>query len=298
MKSAQKNEVNWRFGDRNYCFQEGALVMGILNVTPDSFSDGGQWSQVDAAVAHAERLIAEGADLIDVGGESTRPGSEPVLLADELSRVIPVVRELVARTDIPMSIDTCKAEVARQALAEGAAIVNDISGLRDPAMVQVCAESDCGVVVMHMKGVPKTMQAAPDYDDVVSEVQAFFRERLATLTAAGIAAERLCWDPGIGFGKRLEDNLALLRATRELAIGGRPVMIGLSRKSFLGALVGETEMEVRNAATVALTARTRELGGLVHRVHEVKPNREALRMVEVLGRRPTQPAREKPADYQ
>ena len=256
--------------------------MGILNVTPDSFSDGGQWSQTEVAIEHAHRLIAEGADMIDVGGESTRPGSDAVSLDDELARVIPVIEGLASQTAVPISVDTCKAEVARQALQAGAAIVNDISGLRDPAMIEVCAESDCGIVVMHMKGVPKTMQAAPHYGNVVSDVQDFFRERLESLGKAGIAAERLCWDPGIGFGKRLEDNLNLLRATGELGVGGRPVMIGLSRKSFLGALLGESEMLARDWPTVALTAWTREEGGLVHRVHEVRPNREALRMMEAL----------------
>ena len=257
--------------------------MGILNVTPDSFSDGGRWSHADAALAHADRLIAEGADLIDVGGESSRPGSDPVSLEDELARVVPVVRVLAERSSIPISVDTCKAEVARQALEAGARVVNDISGLRDPAMVEVCAGSDCGVVVMHMRGIPKTMQAAPDYEDVVVEVRDFFAERFQTLTAAGIAPERLCWDPGIGFGKRLEDNLTLLRATGEMAVAGRPVMIGLSRKSFFAKILGEPELEARDWPTVALTAWTRELGGLVHRVHEVKPNREALRMVEAIA---------------
>ena len=282
MRSKQKNEVTWQVASQKYDFQSGALVMGILNVTPDSFSDGGRWSQADAALRHATQLIEDGADLIDVGGESTRPGSEPVSLEDELTRVIPVVKALVAQSPVPISVDTCKAEVARQALAEGATIVNDISGLRDPAMVAVCAQSDCGIVVMHMQGLPKTMQAAPEYNDVVSEVTDFFHERLETLTSAGIAAERLCWDPGIGFGKRVEDNIALLRATGELSVGARPVMIGLSRKSFLAKILNETALDSRNWPTVALTAWTRELGGLVHRVHDVKPNREALRMIEAI----------------
>lgn len=257
--------------------------MGILNVTPDSFSDGGRWTQATSAVFHARRLIEEGADIIDVGGESTRPGSDSVSLEDELERVIPVIEALATDSPVPISVDTCKAEVARRALAAGASIVNDISGLRDPAMVQVCAESDCGVVVMHMKGIPKTMQAAPNYEDVVAEVQSFFAERLQTLSEAGIAAERLCWDAGIGFGKRLEDNLVLLRETAKLAVGGRPVMVGLSRKSFLGTLLDEPQMTSRDWPTVALTAWTREKGALVHRVHEVQPNREAIRMVEALS---------------
>lgn len=282
MRSKQKKEVKWRLSGQEFLLGERALVMGILNVTPDSFSDGGKWSRTDAAVARAEEMIEEGADLIDVGGESTRPGSEAVRLEDELARVIPVIEALAPRSDVLISVDTCKAEVARQALAAGAAVVNDISGLRDPAMVEVCQESDCGVVVMHMKGVPKTMQAAPHYEDVVLEVQNFFRERLQTLTEAGIAPQRLCWDPGIGFGKRLEDNVALLKATGELSIGDRPVMIGLSRKSFLAKLLGEPELSARDWPTVGLTAWTRQLGGLIHRVHEVRPNRDAIRMIEAI----------------
>ena len=256
--------------------------MGILNVIPDSFSDGGKWSRQEAALAHARQSVAEGAQINDVGGESTRPGSEAVAIEDELMRVIPVIAELVKECSVPISVDTCKAEVARQALSVGASIVNDISGLRDPEMIRVCAESDCGVVVMHMKGTPKTMQAAPSYEDVVAEVSAFFVERLETLSLAGIASERLCWDAGIGFGKRLEDNVALLQASGELGVGGRPLMVGLSRKSFLAKLLEEGEMSARDWPTVALSAWTRELGALVHRVHEVQPNREAIRMVEAL----------------
>lgn len=284
VRSKQKNVSPWQVSDRRYDFREGALVMGILNVTPDSFSDGGKWSRCEAAIARAREMIAEGADLIDVGGESSRPGSDAVALKDELERVIPVIAALAKKSPVPISVDTCKSEVARQALAAGATIVNDISGLRDPGMVKVCAESDCGIVVMHMRGIPKTMQAAPEYDDVVAEVSSFFQERMETLQQAGIAPDRLCWDAGIGFGKRLEDNLALLRATRDLSIGNRPVMVGLSRKSFLAKLLDEPEMSARDWPTVGLSAWTRELGALVHRVHEVRPNREAIRMVEALQR--------------
>lgn len=282
MRSKQKTGVAWQVGEQCFDFENGALVMGILNVTPDSFSDGGKWSQTEHAVAHGRQLVAEGADLIDVGGESTRPGSDAVSLEDELARVIPVIEKLAHELAVPISVDTCKAQVARQALAAGATAVNDISGLRDPAMIEVCAESDCGVVVMHMKGVPKTMQTSPDYDDVVGEVQAYFEERLKTLSKAGISPERLCWDGGIGFGKRLEDNLALLRETSSLAVGGRPVMVGLSRKSFLGQLLDEPEMTSRDWPTVGLSAWTRDKGALVHRVHEVRPNREAIRMGEAI----------------
>ena len=256
--------------------------MGILNVTPDSFSDGGKWSATANAIAHAESLIAEGADMIDVGGESTRPGSDAVSLDEELARVIPVIEGLAQKWPGVISVDTSKAQVAAEALRAGAQVVNDITGLRDSAMVQVCQESDCGVVVMHMRGKPKTMQESPAYEDVLMEVKAFFEERLATLTQAGIRAERLCWDPGIGFGKRLEDNLALLKGVPQLQVGGRPVMMGLSRKSFLGMLLEESEMSARDWPTISLTAWTRERGALVHRVHEVGKSCEALRMVEAL----------------
>lgn len=276
-------QVIWQVGSRTLDLSQKALVMGILNVTPDSFSDGGQWFDAQAALRRAEEMIAEGVDIIDVGGESTRPGSQAVSLSDELARVIPVIKELAPRWQGILSVDTSKAEVAGEALAAGATLINDITGLRDPAMVEVCAQSDCGIVVMHMKGVPKTMQVSPSYRDVVSEVAAFFQERFDSLTKAGIAPERLCWDPGIGFGKHLRDNLALLNGVGELRVGGRPVMMGLSRKSFLAKLLGEEGMEKRNASTVALTAYTSSLGARVHRVHEVRENREALRMIEAIG---------------
>ncbi len=257
--------------------------MGILNVTPDSFSDGGKWSRVETAIQHGVSMVAEGADMIDVGGESSRPGSQAVSLGEELARVIPVIEGLSNKVSVPISVDTCKAEVALQALQAGATIVNDISGLRDAQMIEVCANSDCGVVVMHMKGVPKTMQDTPHYNNVVSEVRDYFQERFETLLSAGIASERLCWDPGIGFGKRLEDNLALLKAIPQLAVQERPVMIGLSRKSFLSPLVGEHELSARSCPTIALTAWSREQGGLIHRVHEVRQNTEAIRMMEAIA---------------
>jgi dihydropteroate synthase len=293
VRSKPKNEANslaedsryhWRMGSRESDLSQKALVMGILNVTPDSFSDGGCWEHEEEALNHALQMAADGADIIDIGGESTRPGSDPVGQAEELDRVIPVIKKLSKRWEGVISVDTCKAEVAEAALAAGASVVNDISGLRDPAMVDVCAASDCGIVVMHMQGVPKSMQRAPVYSDVVAEVAAFFGERLATLTAAGIEAERLCWDPGIGFGKRLADNLSLLRGVGKLGVGGRPVMVGLSRKSFLGKLLRESAMGARDAPTVALSAWTRSQGARVHRVHEVKPNREAIRMTEAIAR--------------
>ncbi len=272
----------WQIGANSYSLAQRSLVMGILNITPDSFSDGGLWLEPEEALRHAQRMVEEGANLIDVGGESTRPGSDAVLEEEEKRRVLPVVERLASDLDVPVSIDTRKPVVAAAALERGARVVNDISGLRDPEMVKVCAGSDCGVVVMHMKGEPKTMQKEPHYDDVLEEVFAYFQERYETLTTAGIAAERLCWDPGIGFGKRLEDNLSLISRVDELAVAGRPVMMGLSRKSFIGKLLGQTSVAARKWSTIGLTAWTREQGALVHRVHDVKENVEALRLVEAI----------------
>lgn len=268
-----------------------AQVMGILNVTPDSFSDGGAHSALEAAMAHARRMIAEGAAIIDIGGESTRPGAAEVPLAEEIARTRPVIEELRREWDGWISIDTSKAEVARAALAAGADVVNDVSGLTaDPGMVAVCADSGCAVVVMHMQGDPRTMQAAPIYADVVAEVHGFFEERMTTLTAAGIAAEALCFDPGIGFGKTVEHNLALLRALDSLPVAGRPLLLGISRKSFIGKILDTPELEAREWPTVALTARAREQGVMLHRVHSVKPNIEALRMVEAILGEKARPA--------
>ncbi|KAB2640888.1 MAG: dihydropteroate synthase [Verrucomicrobia bacterium] len=260
-----------------------AQVMGILNVTPDSFSDGGRHVELAAALTHARELIAAGAEMIDIGGESTRPGALPVSAEWEIARTQPVVAALRAEWDGLISIDTSKAAVAKVALAAGADIVNDVSGLRqDGQMAEVCAASGCGVVVMHMLGEPRTMQAHPQYSDVVAEVQEFFVERLASLTAAGIAAEALCFDPGIGFGKTLEHNLTLLRQLADLVVGGRPLLLGVSRKSFIDKALGTTDPAQREWPTVAITAFARQHNVLLHRVHEVGPNLQALRMIEAL----------------
>ena len=257
--------------------------MGILNVTPDSFSDGGRHPDLEAALAHAREMIAEGAAMIDIGGESTRPGSKSVSAADEIARTAPVVAALRAEWDGLISIDTSKAQVAEAALAAGADIVNDVSGLRaDTAMPGVCAASGCGVVVMHMQGEPRTMQAAPHYEDVVAEVREFFNERLVFLTNAGIDPEALCFDPGIGFGKTLDHNLALLRTLDTLAPAGRPLLLGVSRKSFIGKLLGSDDLSLRDWPTVAITSQAREMGVMLHRVHAVRANVEALRMTEAI----------------
>ena len=258
-------------------------VMGILNVTPDSFSDGGEHFAVETALAHARTMIAEGAEIVDIGGESTRPGAAEVPVDEEIKRTVPVIAALRDEWDGLISIDTSKSAVAEAAFAAGADIVNDVSGLTaDPAMADVCARSGCGVVVMHMQGSPRTMQKAPRYSDVVAEVREFFEERLITLTAAGIARDALCFDPGIGFGKTLDHNLALLRSMGELSVGGRPLLLGVSRKSFIGKILGTDDLDAREWPTVAITARAREMGVMLHRVHSVRPNLEALRMTEAI----------------
>lgn len=273
----------WKIRDRTFDLGRRARVMGILNTTPDSFSDGGKHTAVDAALHHARGMIAGGAGLIDIGGESTRPGAEPVDAGEEIRRTAPVVRALRAEWDGFISIDTMKAEVAAAALDAGADIVNDVSGLTaDPGMTPLCAATGCGVVVMHMRGTPRTMQDAPVYGDVVAEVAAWLAARHAALCAAGIAAEALCFDPGIGFGKTLEHNLALLRHLGQLAPAGRPLLLGVSRKSCIAGILGEPEMGKRDWPTVAITAAAREQGVMLHRVHQPRPNAEALRMIEAI----------------
>jgi dihydropteroate synthase len=255
---------------------ERPAVMGVLNVTPDSFSDGGEFLEVTAAVAQAERLAAEGADLIDVGGESTRPGSDPVPAEEELRRVLPVLEALAERVDAPVSIDTYKSAVAREALAAGASFVNDISALRkDPELAGVVGEADVEVCLMHMKGEPRTMQEAPTYVDVVSEVKSFLEQRLEFATGEGIAEARIWLDPGVGFGKTLDHNLELLRRLDEIVAIGRPVVVGASRKRFIGTLTGRAERD-RLAGTLAANVLAFERGATMFRVHDVAPTREAL----------------------
>lgn len=273
----------WKTRHHTLDLTHRAQVMGILNVTPDSFSDGGKHFAVEKALSHARQMIAEGAELIDIGGESTRPGAAAVPTEEEISRTAPVIAALRAEWPGLISIDTSKAWVAQAALEAGADIVNDVSGLlADPDMTDVCSRSGCGVVVMHMQGSPETMQAAPQYEDVVADVHEYFQERLHTLTAAGIAAEALCFDPGIGFGKTLEHNSALLRSVGQISVGGRPLLLGISRKSFIGKILESDHLADREWPTVALTANAREKGVMLHRVHAVRPNMEALRMTEAI----------------
>jgi dihydropteroate synthase len=251
-------------------------LMGVLNVTPDSFSDGGEYLDAAAAVAHARAMAGEGAALVDVGGESTRPGAAPVGEAEELRRVMPVVEALGGDPTVPISIDTSKAAVARAATAAGASFVNDVTALRgDPAMAEVVAASGAEVCLVHMLGEPRTMQDDPRYDDLVSEVQAFLEERLAFAVGEGIAEERVWLDPGIGFGKTLEHNLELLRRLDEIVTLGRPVLVGASRKRFIGTLTGRAERD-RVAGTVAANVLAFARGAHMFRVHDVAATRDAL----------------------
>lgn len=273
----------WKTRRRTIDLSTQAEVMGILNVTPDSCSDGGCFDGIEAALHHARQMVAEGAAIIDIGGESTRPGADPVAARDEIARTAPVIEALRREWNGLISIDTSKASVAAAALEAGADIINDVTGLRaDPLMTELCVKSGCGVVVMHMQGTPRTMQQAPAYQDVIAEVRAFFEERLKTLTAAGIQQEALCFDPGIGFGKNLDHNLTLLKALDKLSPATRPLLLGISRKSFIGSLIGEPDITLRDWPTVAITANAREQGVMLHRVHEVKPNLQALRMIEAI----------------
>ena len=250
--------------------RDRVLVMGILNTTPDSFYDGGNYASADAAVARAQEMIAEGADIIDVGGESSRPGAAPVPAEVELSRVVPVIERIAGNDDVAISVDTTKAAVARAALTAGADIVNDISALRfDPEMAGVIADAGAYVVLMHMQGTPRTMQENPTYTDPVADIKAFFVDRIEAAVRSGIAESRIILDPGIGFGKRLKHNLAILRGINEFRKLGVPILIGLSRKSFLGEILG-VPVEDRLIGTVAANAIAVRNGADIIRVHDVK----------------------------
>ena len=260
-------------------------VMGVLNVTPDSFFDGGAFYDADAAVRHGLEMVQQGADLLDIGGESTRPRSDAVPADEEWRRVGVVIERLHRKVDVPLSIDTMKPKVAERAIEAGASIVNDVSGMRDPAMVRLVASRKVGVVAMHMLGNPKTMQEHPQYADVVGEVRAFLADRVAALEAAGVASESVAVDPGIGFGKALEHNLALLRGLDGLAALGHPLVVGLSRKSFIGKLgAGETGERLPGSLAAATLAVAR--GANVVRAHDVLETVRAMRVVDALVRSP------------
>ena len=264
-------------------FPRPALVMGIVNVTPDSFSDGGKFFPPEAAVAHALELVAQGAEILDIGGESTRPGAEPVSEAEELRRVLPVIQALAGRVTVPLSIDTVKPAVAAAALAAGASIVNDIAANRtDPKMWRLVAATGAGYVCMHMRGTPATMQARPEYGDVAAEVAEFFAERLGQLAAAGVAEEKVVLDPGIGFGKTAEHNLQLLAGLGSLTKFARPILIGVSRKSFIGKTVG-AGLEQRLPGSLACACWAVAHGAQIIRAHDVAETAQAVRMTEALG---------------
>lgn len=259
---------------------ERPLIMGIVNVTPDSFSDGGAYLDTKAAVAHAHRLVEEGADILDIGGESTRPGAAPVSAEQELVRVIPVLRGL-RNIGVPISVDTLKTEVMRATLDEGATIVNDITALSAPGAMEVVAASDAAVCLMHMQGEPRTMQSEPHYDDVVAEVKAYLVDRMGAVLAHGIARERVILDPGFGFGKRLQHNLILLRELEQIAALGLPVLSGWSRKSSLGLITGKPAND-RLAASLAAAILSVRHGANIVRVHDVAATRDALAVVQAV----------------
>ena len=257
--------------------------MGVLNITPDSFSDGGKFFFAEKAIEGGLRMAAQGADIIDVGGESTRPGAKPVAADEELRRVIPVIEKLRAQIDLPISIDTSKTEVARAAIQAGASIVNDVTGGRgDQGMMPLVAETNSAFIVMHMLGTPRTMQIEPRYADVVSEIADFFRQQYARAIESGIDSMAIAFDPGIGFGKTLEHNLELLAQLDRLRAHDRPLVVGVSRKSFLAKLIDSPEISDRRAPAVALTSLLRARGADVLRVHDVKENANALRLTEAI----------------
>jgi dihydropteroate synthase len=275
--------MQWTLRDRRLQIGLRPLVMGIVNVTPDSFSDGGKFQTTDLAVEHALRLVAEGADMLDIGGESSRPSATPVSLAEELNRVVPVVARVARQVNVPISVDTIKSEVARQSLKAGAAIVNDISaGLADPEILNVVREYEAGVVLMHMQGTPQTMQIDPTYKDVVSEVRDFLRERIDAFTNAGVSIDCIAVDPGIGFGKTLEHNLSLLRHLDVIAEIGRPIVLGVSRKGMIGQITGKPRDQRRVGsvamATFSTSLCTRSSTRFIWRVHDVDASVDAAKI--------------------
>jgi dihydropteroate synthase len=274
--------VKLRAGQFEFSFPRPALVMGIVNVTPDSFFDGGRFLDEEAAVAHALQLVEQGAEIIDVGGESTRPGALPVAEPEELRRVMPVIEQLAGRIKVPISIDTVKPGVARAALAAGASIVNDVAANRaDGALWRLVAETRAGYVCMHSQGTPQTMQASPAYTDVVREVGEFFSERTRRLSDCGVGRDQIILDPGIGFGKTVEHNLQLLGAARSFTSLERPLLLGVSRKSFIGKLLG-AELAARLPGALACACLAVAAGVQIIRAHDVAETVQAIRMTEAI----------------
>lgn len=275
----------WQLARRSLTYSERTLIMGVLNVTPDSFSDGGEFFSFDQAIAQAERMISEGADIIDIGGESTRPGSDFVSEEEELRRVIPVIERLAARGAVPISIDTTKSIVARAALQAGAEIINDISGLRfDVALAEVAAQARAGLVLMHSRGTPKDMQQLPPVADIMSEVINGLTESVAIAERLGVAREAIAIDPGIGFGKTVEQNCEVIAKLDKLAVefSDLPILIGTSRKSFIGKLLTGAAADERLYGTIATVVASVMNGAHIVRVHDVKPAAEAIRVVDAV----------------
>ena len=271
---------SWQLARECWTLPARGAVMGILNVTPDSFSDGGQHFGTEAALAHALRMLDEGADLIDIGGESTRPGADAVSPSEEADRVLPVIEALRReRPDARISVDTRHPEVARAAIKSGADIVNDITGLASPDMRRVCAELPCGVILMHMQGEPKTMQQNPHYTDVVAEVREFFAARVQAAEQDGITRNRICLDPGIGFGKNVQHNLLLIRHLEQTRVHDLPMLMALSRKRFMGAILEDPQTpKLSPLPTVVMILLAADAGAELHRVHDVAPLVQALRL--------------------
>ena len=276
-------ETLWKIDGRVVDLSRHGMIMGVLNVTPDSFSDGGEFFSIDKAVARGLEIAAEGARIVDLGGESTRPGAEPVSVEEELRRVIPVIEKLRDKIDIFISIDTSKSEVATAALDAGVSIINDVTGGRgDEKMLPLAAKRNAAFIIMHMQGTPRNMQVSPHYDDVVSEVADFFLQQYIRALECGIDPMAIAFDPGIGFGKTFEHNLELIGKVGALRVQERPLVVGVSRKSFLGKLVGSSDLNDRLAPTVALTSLLRSRGANIIRVHDVKENVDALRVTEAV----------------
>lgn len=280
------HERTWKIGKRVFDVSRHALIMGVLNVTPDSFSDGGEFLAADKSTQRGLQMATEGAHIIDVGGESTHPGSQSVTVEEELRRVLPVIENLSRKLDVPISIDTSKADVARAAIEAGASIVNDVTGGQgDNEMLPLVAETRSALIIMHMQGTPRTMQIQPRYGDVVAEISEFFRQQFARAIGLNIDPMTIAFDPGIGFGKTLEHNLELLARLEELRAHDRALVVGVSRKSFLGKLIGSPEISDRHAPAIALTSLLRARGADVFRVHDVKENVYALRTSEAILQR-------------
>ena len=271
--------IRWKANGKWVGSESRPSVMAIVNVTPDSFSDGGQFGSLENLLARAEILVNEGADILDIGGESSRPGASRISIEEELSRVIPLIARLARRVDVPISVDTTKPEVAYQAIASGASIINDIGGLRDPKMIKVVAGADVGVAIMHMQGTPETMQDSPKYGDVVEEVHDFLKTQVMNSARTGIDLERIAIDPGIGFGKSYDHNLALLDQIPRFSAIGCPVLIGTSRKGFLGTITGRP-VTTRIAGSIASALAACARGASIVRVHDVAATVDALRVWE------------------